>query len=59
MEASQQIAGGDYNPIKGYHVEILPCNLERSFSGFLVRKDAIKFKVNSEILLARIERLRD
>ena len=33
--------------------------MERSFSGFLVRKDAIKFKVNSQKLLARIAMLKD
>lgn len=58
-EASHQIFGGDHNPFKGHIGEILPTNLERSFSGFLVRKEALKFKVNTEILLARIEILRD
>ena len=57
-EASQQI-GGDLNPFKGQCGEILPPNLERSFKGFLVRKDAVKFKVNTEKLLARIEVLKD
>lgn len=37
----------------------MPSNLERSFKGFLVRKDAVKFKVNTEKLLARIEVLKD
>ena len=58
-EASQQSRGGDFNPFKGQNGEILPSNLERSFSGFLVRKDAIKFKVNYEKLLARIAMLKD
>lgn len=35
----------DPNSFEGYHGEVLPPSLERSFSGFLVRKDAIKFKV--------------
>ena len=42
-----RIEGVDPNPFKGYH-EVLPSNLERSFSGFLDRNDAIKFKVNTE-----------
>ena len=54
-EASLHTAEGEFNPFKGYNGEILPSNLERSFSGFLVRKDAVKFQVNSEKLLARIE----
>ena len=58
-EASQQLGGGDLNPFNGYNDEILPSHLERSFSGFLVRKDAIKFKVNTYKLFARIERLKD
>ena len=39
--------------------KILSSNLERSFSGFLVRKDAVKFKINTEMLLARITLLKD
>lgn len=58
-EASQHIAKGNLNPFKGHSGEILPNNLERSFSGFLVRKEAIKFTVNTEKLLARIEELKD
>ena len=58
-EASQQIAGGDLNPFKGHIGEILPSNLERSFSGFLVKTKAMQFKVNTEKLLARIEELKD
>lgn len=42
-EASQQSGGGNLNPFKGHNGEILPLDMERSFSGFLVRKDAIKF----------------
>lgn len=57
-EASQQIRG-DLNPFKGQCGEILPSNLERNFRGFLVRKEAIKFKVNTEKLLAHIEVLKD
>ena len=57
-EASQQ-NGEDVNPFKGQCGEILPPNLERSFRGFLVRKDAVKFKVTTEKLLACIEVLKD
>lgn len=58
-EASQPIGGGDLNPFKEQNGEILPPNMERSFSGFLVRKDAMKFRVNTQKLLARIEMLKD
>lgn len=58
-EARHQISRGDLNPFKGHIGEILPSDLERSFSGFLVRKEAIKFKVNTEKLLARIDMLKD
>ena len=58
-EASHQTFGGDLNPFKGHSGEILPSNFERSFSGFLVRIEAIQFKVNTEMLLARIEELKD
>lgn len=54
VEASKQIQGGKLNPIKRQYGEIIPSNLERSFSGFLVTKDAIKFKVNTKMLLACI-----
>lgn len=58
-EASQQLGGGDLNSFKGYNGEILPSNLERSFSGFLVKKDAIKFEVNTNFFFARIECLKN
>ena len=54
VEASQQIQGGDLNPFKGQCSEILPVNLERNFSGFMVRKDAIKFKDTMEMLVVCI-----
>lgn len=46
-EVSQQIWEGQLNPFKKQTGEILPKNLERNFSGFLVKKDAIMFKVDS------------
>ena len=57
--ASQQIPEGNYNPFKELTGEILPSYLERNFSGFLVRKESIKFKVNTDRLLARIKVLKD
>ena len=59
VQQSQLISKGDLNPFKGQSGEILPLNLERSFSGFMVRKNPIKFKVNSEMLLARIALLKE
>lgn len=57
-EASQTILG-DLNPFKEEYGEILPSNLEKNFSGFLMRKDAIVFKVNMDKLAARIALLKD
>ena len=57
-EASQQISERDLNPFKEQIGEIFPSNLERNFSGFLIRKDAITFKVDSGKLCARIESLK-
>ena len=57
-EANNQIEGGDLNPFRGQNGEILHSNLERGFSGFLVRRAAIKVKVNSEKLLAHIAMLK-
>ena len=59
VEERSQISGKDPNPFWGQNGEVLHAHLERSFSGFLVRRDAIKFKVNSEKLLARITMLKD
>ena len=58
-EAKQQRARGDPNPFKRHSGEILPTDMERNSSGFLVRKEAIKFHVIMEKLLARIEVLKD
>ena len=59
VEASQQISERDLNPFKEQIGEILPSNLERNFSGFLIRKDAISFKVDSGKLQACIARLKE
>ena len=59
VEASQQISERDLNPFKEQIGEILPSNLERNFSGFLIRKDAISFKVDSGKLRARIASLKE
>lgn len=58
-EASKQILGDQLNPFKEQSGEILPGNLERNFSGFLVRKDAITFKVDTQKLNARIALLKE
>jgi hypothetical protein len=58
-EVNTRIFKNDLNPFKAQVGEILPSNLERNFSGFLVRKDAISFKVNSEKLQTRIQLLKD
>ena len=58
-EASKQILGDQLNPFKEQAGEILPGNMERNFSGFLVMKDAITFKVNTEMLNARIALLKE
>ena len=58
-EASKQILGDQLNPFKEQAGEILPSNMERNFSGFLVRKDAITFKVDTGMLNARIALLKE
>lgn len=49
----------ELNPFKKKIGEVFPSNMERKFNGFLVRKDAIPFKVDSKKLLARIAVLKD
>jgi hypothetical protein len=58
-EASNQIPKGQLNPFKEQVGEILPANLERNFNGFLVRKDAVTFKVDPQKLNARIAILKE
>lgn len=58
-EANKQIVGDDLNPFEKQIDEVLPSNLERNYSGFLVKKDLIMSKVNLEKLLALIALLRD
>ena len=48
----------DLNPFKEQVGEILPSNLERNFSGFLMRKVAIVFKVNPNKLATQIALLK-
>ena len=57
-QANQQIVG-DFNPFIEQFGEILPPNLERNFSGFFMRKNAIVFKVNPDKLAARIAILKE
>jgi hypothetical protein len=58
-EANNQISKGELNPFKEQIGEVLPPNLERNFSGFLMRKDAVTFKVDIQMLNARIAMLKD
>ena len=58
-EANNQISKGELNPFKEQIGEVLPPNLERNFSGFLMRKDAVTFKVDTQKLNARIAMLKD
>lgn len=58
-ETSKPTSKGDLNPFKQQIGEVLPSNLERNFSGFLIRKDVIPFKVNTQKLNARIALLKD
>ena len=58
-EANQRLNGEEPNPFKGYQGEVLPSNLDRNFSGFLVHKDALKFKVDTEKVLTRIAEFKD
>ena len=58
-EANNQGSGDELNPCKEQHGEDLPSNMERNFCGFLVRKDAITFKIYSQKLNERIALLKD
>lgn len=58
-EANTKIAGEDINPFKPQIGETLPFNVERNYNGFLVRKHAIKFRVDSKTLLTYIAILKD
>ena len=58
-EANHGIYEGHLNPFREQVGEILPTNLERNFSGFLVRKDAITFKVDPIKVSTRIALLKD
>lgn len=51
-EASQYTSEDALNSFYAHFGEILRANIERNFSGFLVRKDAIPFKLNSQKSLA-------
>lgn len=47
------------NPFHAQHGAILPSTMEKNFSGFLVRKNAIFFKVDSNNLCAPITLLKE
>lgn len=46
-QRSQQKTEGKLNPFRAQPGEILPKDVERNYSGFLVRKNVISFKVDS------------
>ena len=58
-EANNQTSNGKLNPFKMRIGETLPSNVERNFSGFLIQKEAITFKVDTQKLNARIALLKD
>lgn len=53
-KASNHILEGQLNLYKGLVGEVSPTNLERNFSGFLVRNDAITFRVDIQKVKAHI-----
>lgn len=58
-DGSQQAEVSEINPFRAQHGETLPENVERNFSGFLVRTNALVFKVDTQKLQIRIAMLRD
>lgn len=58
-EASRHTCETGLNPFQVQSGEILPSNLERNVSDFLVRKEALHFTVDSQKLLACIAMLKD
>lgn len=58
-EASQYTSKDGSNPFCAQIGEILPSNFERNVSGFLIRKYAMLFEVDSQKLLARITMLQN
>ena len=58
-EASNQTSRDLLNPFKEQLGKVLPTNLERNFSGYLVRIDVVSFKVDSQKLNARIALLKE
>lgn len=49
----------DINMLEGHTCGILSSNVERNFSGFLVKKDIVTYKIGSQTLLALIALLKD
>lgn len=59
VKANDQLEGEETNPFKARINEVLPLDVERNFSGFLVRKDSLTFEVDSQKLLTRIALLKE
>ena len=58
-KASQTGFEDDLNPIWAQSGEKLPLDVERNFSGFLVKKEVVTFKIDSQKLLKHIVNLKD
>ena len=58
-QASDHVHEGHFHPFREQVGEVLSTNLERNFSGFLVRKDAITFEVDPMKVSAHIALLKD
>lgn len=58
-EASQRTFKDGLTTFRAQSGEVLPSKIERNISGFLVRKDDVSFKVESQKLFACIALLQD
>lgn len=58
-DASQHTFKDGLTMFRAQNGEVLPSNLKRNVSGFLVRKDDVSFKADSRKLFARIALLQD
>jgi hypothetical protein len=58
-EASQHTFKDVLTTFQAQSGEVLPSNLKQNVSGFLVRKDDVSFKADSQKLFARIALLQD
>jgi hypothetical protein len=59
VKANNQFGGVETNPFKARIGEVLPLDVERNFSCFLVRKDSLTFEVDSQKLFNYIILLKE